>query len=211
MNINDELNLVLPIRGSVKLQPDPEKPDDPEAKVAVFIPTMFAYHQPITNTVFEANFSVIALAKDAIWKRGRAYAADNGPQIARLELLKAAKQIASEDDAPDTGPAIINEIKSRTFVMVSGPKGFVMLPVDIALQQGKVEPDEWSEVESNIVFFTLAFAMAARRGGRAGLADGLAAVMRGSITSSKPMEYAASLTASIEEPTSVAEPEPAAS
>ena len=66
------------------------------------------------------------------------------------------------------------------------------MPIDVAISQGKIDAEDWSELEAALVFFTC-HVMPAKKVDRMGIAKATASVAGGSITSSTPMDLAASL------------------
>lgn len=186
MQINRDLKLVLPCRRS-------ESGDI----------ILRAYHSPIAHEVFESNYRVLSATKSELFKRGLAYAADTAPQIATLRLRDEGRRDAAEmgmfdpEGKPQDGGvgALLAEIKRLTLILSPSPAGWTNLPVDAAIRDGHIDAEEWREVESQIVFFMAAYAMAPRAG-KAAVAKALAGVMRGEITSSNPMDFCASLTTS---------------
>lgn len=179
--INESLNLVLPIC-------------DAEG-VAVY-----AYHSPISHEVFMANYRSLSAAKSALSVKGAFYMMDAGPRVAALTLRDEGLKDAAERGEMDKQgnpidertPALLGEIKRLTTVLVPAGDRWDMLPVDIALSQGKIDAEEWEETESAIVFFTFHYAMG-KKANRPRIATATASVLKGSITSSSAMDFVASL------------------
>lgn len=178
MQINDALNLVLPA-------------GDGSAK---------AYHTPITRDIYELNYSAINATKAALSRKGIHYQMQQGPRIANLVLKDEGLQDATDRGIfDDKGrpvdartPALLEEIKRLTMILAPGAAGYELIPVDAAISRGAIDLEDWSEVEAAIVFFTCHVAPA-RKANRATVAAATASVLNGSITSSAPMEFAASL------------------
>jgi hypothetical protein len=182
MHLNRDLKLVLPARRS-------ETGDT----------LLRAYHTPISYEAFEANYRIIAATKSALFSKGLVFAADTAPQIATLRLRDEARRDALEmgmlNDAGqprDTSEALLAEIKRLTLVLVPTDAGWNHLPIDAAIRGKHLDAEEWREVESQIVFFTVAYAMA-QRSARPAMATALAGVLRGETTSSNPTDYCDSL------------------
>ncbi len=184
MQIDTNLNLALPVAFS----------DGGE-------PRLWAYHTPISIEVFQANYRVIAATHAAIWTRGLRYAASAGLRIANLALLDAAAADAEEQGTPDSGQAILAEIRVRTLILAPSANGFDLVPADIAVTRGILDKEEWSEAEATLVFFTVSSSMA-KRAGRKALCENIASVTGGSITSLPVMEFAATLATSTPDETS---------
>lgn len=180
MQITDSLNLAIPFGNG-----------------------MVAYHASIARTVYEANYAVLHATLAAMSKRGVHYLRASGPSIANLVLKDEGKREATERGEQDTTPALLGEIKRLTNVLVPGAGGYELLPVDTAISQNKLDAEDWSELEAQIVFFTC-LVQTAKKSDRVMVAASAASVMDGSTTSLVPMEYAASLQKSMTaEPTPV--------
>jgi hypothetical protein len=183
VQINDALSLVIPLRR------------DAEGN-----PLTYAFHTPIPREVFEANYQILAGTKSAIFMKGLAYAGDVGPRIATLELKEQAKKLSLErgDLSPNGEPntvsatALLAEIKRLTLVLIPTLAGWENVPVDVAMQQDAIDADDWREAESGLVFFTCAYALTPKAQ-RRNMADGIASILPGSITSLPPTEFAVSL------------------
>lgn len=201
--IDADLNLVIPIRCKYEVEPDPKL----EGKFRTMaIPLVWAYHRPLGEDVFEANYRAFAFAKQEIWGKGLDYAAETGPRVARLTLLDATKADAAQRGTPDAGPTLLAEIRNATTILVPGDDGFKMDPVDIAIRNTFISAQEWKEAESNLVFFTLAFALASYEG-KTRLANWIAGRLIGSITSLSLMDWAASWKPSTSDATSATPPD----
>lgn len=180
--VNDALNLVIPM-GTER--------DDVSA---------YVYHTPISQEVFTANYRALSAAKSALAAKGLYYMMDSGPRVAALALRDEGLKDAAERGEIDAEGkpndkrtlALLGEIKRLTMALVPDGAQWSMLPIDIALQQGKLDEEEWSEVESAIVFFTFHYAMC-KKASRPRIAKATASVLKGSITSSSAMEFVASL------------------
>lgn len=174
MIVNNELNLVLPIRYDDKGEP-----------------IIYAYHSPISTEVFTANYRILVAANAAIWQRGSNYAAACA-STANLALLDAATADAQERGIESQGPAFLAQIKRLTYVLAPSANGYEQLPVDIAITRGTIDAGDWNEVESSIVFFFLGYALLPRaaRKVRCGL---IASALNGSITSLPALESIHSL------------------
>jgi hypothetical protein len=171
MQINESLNLVLPVSETVK-----------------------AYHTPISREVYEANFRILAATKAAIFSKGIHYAAGVGPEIAALTLKEEGKlESESRGKEGDFGAsAFLKEIERMTTILAPGDQGYDMVPVDAAIAQGVMDLDDWRDLESAIVFFTCQYAMN-KKAVRKTLSESAALVTGGLITSLSLTEYADSL------------------
>jgi hypothetical protein len=192
MKIDGDLNLILPITFD----------DNGE-------PILYAYHTPIGQPVFEANYRILAATKAALFGKGLVFAADVGPRIAALRLEDEGKQDALErgdvdqDGNPRDGgtASLLLEIKRLTSILSPGPQGWQMLPVDTAISQKIIDTADWEDALNSLVFFTCAYALA-KRHTRKNLTSALAGILKGSITSLAPLEYCDSLQKSTNQETS---------
>jgi hypothetical protein len=192
MQITDSLNLALPVGDGLT-----------------------AYHVPISRAIYETHYSVINAVKAALSRKGIHYQMGSGPRIANLVLKDEGEKDAAERNSfdakgnviDDRTPALLAELKRLTTILVPGTNGYDVLPVDVAISQGKIDDEDWNELEANLVFFTC-HAMTTRKATRSSIATATASVLDGSITSLGPMDHAASLrTLTKAEPT----PKPASS
>lgn len=180
MKITDSLNLAIPFGNGLT-----------------------AFHTPISRSIYEAHYAVLNAALAAMGRKGLHYLRGSGPNIANLVLKDEGKRDAAERGEEDNTPALLSEIKRLTNVLVPGPAGYDLLPVDTAISMGKLDEEDWGELEAGIVFFTC-LVQTAKKADRAVVAKTAASTQGGSITSFAPMEYAASLQKSTK-----AEPTPA--
>jgi hypothetical protein len=172
--INNELNLVLPIRYDDKGEP-----------------IIYAYHSPISTEVFTANYRILVAANAAIWQRGSNYAAACA-STANLALLDAATADAQERGIESQGPALLAQIKRLTYVLAPGANGYEQLPIDIAITRNIIDAADYNEVESSIVFFFLGYALLPRAA-RKVRCGRIASALNGSTTSLLPSEWIQSL------------------
>lgn len=180
MQISDELNLTIPL-GSKDEQ-------------------MWAYHVPISQDVFKANYFALAAVKAALMAKGAAFTMDAGPRIAGLLLTDEARMEArkrgdldSKGEGSDrSARALLTEIRRLTVVVVGGPGGYEQLPADIAIQSGKLDKEEWEEVESALVFFTCFYVME-RKKDREVTARATSSLFQASVTSSSITDFINSL------------------
>lgn len=169
MQITDSLNLAIPFGNG-----------------------MVAYHTPISRDVYEAHYAALNATRAALARKGIHYQMGSGPRIANLVLKDEGKRDADERGAEDATPALLGEIRRLTNVLAPGSGGYELLPVDAAINQGVLDDEDWGELEAALVFFTCHVATA-KKTERKEFATACASTLSGSITSSAPMEYAASL------------------
>lgn len=165
-------------------------------------PRLWAYHTPLSMQVFEAHYRIFAATKQAIFGKSFGYAYESGPRIARLELLDAGKSDAIERGLVDergepksSAPAILAEIRRLTQFVVAGDHGFDLVPSEVAIARDVLSQEEWNEVESAIVFFTVVSVMS-KIATRGNIMASVALIFGGSMTSLAPLDYVASLKAS---------------
>ncbi|ENH6339256.1 hypothetical protein ABWH74_002595 [Burkholderia vietnamiensis] len=186
IQINEAMNLVVPVVAD-------------EAGVKVW-----AYHTPISRQIFESNYRVLAATKASLMNRGGIYMMDSGPRIAALTLLDEGVREAEARGSyakdgrtviDEATPALMDEIRRLTMVLVPGPGGWDLLPIESAVAAGKIDAEDQAETESAIVFFTCICALASKAE-RKKQASSTASLLKGSITSLSPMEFADSLPSS---------------
>lgn len=198
MKIDDNLDLVIPVR--VDLIVTKKKKNGKVVEEGEEIPVVWAYHTPISQEVFEANFRILSLAKSALFGKGMPFAIGTGPVIAALTLRDEAEKDAQErgEDVQDPARSFLVELKRLTMIAGPSENGYKPLPVDAAISSGMIDPGEWKEAESSLVFFTLAWCLA-KRNRRTTAMKSAAQILGGSCTSSGLSEWAASLTTSTAE------------
>ncbi|RQV56135.1 hypothetical protein [Burkholderia cenocepacia] len=192
IQINEAMNLVVPVVTD-------------ESGVRVW-----GYHTPISRQVFEANYRVLAATKASLMSKGAMYMMDSGPRIAGLTLLDEGLREAeargrfSKDGKTvldEATPALMAEIRRLTMVLVPGPGGWDLLPIESAVAAGKIDEEDQAETESAIVFFTCICALASKSE-RKDQASRTATLLKGSITSLSPTEFSDSLPKSTPDATS---------
>ncbi len=198
MRIDDNLNLVLPLRSHEAVRKDAEGKEIREEVV-----DLYAFHTPISREVFEIHYRILAATKAALLGKGLQFAYLSGAQIATLRLKDEGLQEAAERGSLDRNgkvfddktPAFLGEIRRLTLILVPTDHGYEALPVDVCLQRNLIEDEEWQEVESAIVFFTALSSMTPRKH-RTQVMESLAATLSGILSSSTPLEYAGFLNGS---------------
>lgn len=183
VRIDSELRIVIPIR------------EDAEGR-----PVAWAYHVPISLAVFDANYRTLAATKARLFGQGLRYAFEAGPLVASRHLLDEGRRDAAENGSagPDgaatdggTG-ALLAEMRRLTTVILPSPAGWDPVPVDVAMQRHELDPEDWREAESRLVFFSCMFWLTPRQK-RQRIASEVVSVIEGSITSLGITEWIASL------------------
>lgn len=191
MRIDDNLNLVLPVR------------EDENGNGLAW-----AVHTPISREAFEASFRVLSLARTEIFSRGTAYAFGTGPNVATLVLKEEGRrdgELRGEPDPEKASRSLLAEIRRLTMIVAPSPEGFRPVPVDSAIASGLISPEEWEDAENSLVFFTLTFCLA-KRTKWAMAKKATAEILGGQMVSSTPTEWAASCrTSTPVEPTQAVE------
>lgn len=172
MEIDGDLNIVVPIEDPIR-----------------------AFSAPLPESVFKANYRILSRANEEIFGRGMKAALLTGPRTAAFAIAEAGKSIAEEDGKEgDTGAAaFLAEMKRLTTILTPTDSGFDMLPVEQAVQSGKITADDWSDVLGAICFFMLGSQFETRRA-RAGLLQFLTKTLNCSLTSQNCGDFADSLT-----------------
>ena len=180
MKLDEQLNLVVPVDGASGV--------------------VFVHSTPISREAFEAHFKLLAATYADLFGRSESYATV-APRVAKLTLVEQGRKIASADGraGEDGGAAaLLEDVKRLTVVAGSTADGWSLLPVDAAIKKGLLEPEDWGEVESAIVFFTLVYWMTGRRS-RGETVRVMASAIGLSTTASPPSEWTSSLPRSTQE------------
>ena len=156
-------------------------------------PAFYVYSAPISREVFEANFRILSLTYAEITGQDSSYLSV-GIRCAALTLKDvAASEAARKGRQGDGGAAaLLAEIKRLTTILAPSQGGWDTLPVPDAVRSGVLTDEEWSEVESAIVFFTGAYWLAPIRR-RKEVVTALCSMLGWQATSSLPSEFAAGL------------------
>ncbi len=164
LTIDGDLNLVLPV-GELKV-----------------------YHTPISRQVFEANYKALAVTRVELAGHGLDFQMDAGPRIAALTLMDELRKSGDEEK----GKAFMTELSRLSMILIPAEQGWEMKPVSVAISSGKLDAEEWREVESAIVFFTAHYSMA-KKSERVKMMDAVASLLMGSSTSLACSDFVASL------------------
>ena len=175
IRVDEKLNLVISVA-------------DDDGQTAFYV-----YSAPISREVFEANFRSLSLTYAEITAREANYLSV-GIRCASLTLKDvAASEAARKGRQGDGGAAaLLAEIKRLTTILAPSPGGWETLPVPDAIRAQVLTDEEWSEVESAIVFFTGAYWLAPIRR-RKEVVTALCSMLGWQATSSLPSEFAAGL------------------
>ncbi len=185
MQINERLNLVIPIFGN-----DPPT-KDAEGKEIEAPPIAYVHSMPISREVFEANYLLLSKTFAAIHGEGLGRTA--GPRVAALLLNDIARQAVGErGDAAAYKAPLMNEIHRLSNVLLPGERGWETMPYEDAVRHHKLDDDDLAEVENAIVFFTAYSAMHRKRV-LAEVLPGAVKLWGADVSSLNATEFAASL------------------
>lgn len=175
IRVDEKLNLVISVA-------------DDDGQTAFYV-----YSAPISREVFEANFRALSLTYAEITARDSNYLSV-GIRCASLTLKDiAAAEAARKGRQGDGGAAaLLAEIKRLTTALTPSHAGWETLPVPDAIRAQVLTDEEWSEVESAIVFFTGAYWLAPSRR-RKEVVTALCSMLGWQATSLLPLEFAAGL------------------
>lgn len=194
MKIDEKRHLALPV-----LTEKVSKKNG-ESEYVEEVVKLWAYHTPISREVWEQHYRALSATKSALASKGMHYMMSSGPRIAALTFKDEGKKDAAARGSFDEHGNVVDEettayfseIKRLTMILCPGPNGWDLLPMETAIQQGKIDAEDWEEVASAITFFTCNYAMA-RKADREATAKATASLLGASIIASAPMEFAASL------------------
>lgn len=164
-----------------------------DLKLVVQMGDLHAYHSPIPREVYEANFRLLRDTKVSLLGNSAKHAfAARGD--ASLYLKEAGRALAAERGVDGDGgaTALLADLRRLTVILLPGPKGWEMTPVEVALSSNRINEDDWADAEAAIVFFTSWVAGTPKREKDA-TAQFAASLIGGSTTSSPAMEWIASL------------------
>lgn len=150
MRIDKRLHLIMPIY----------EDDKGESIVA------WVHSTPLSEEVVDRYFMVLGQTYNGIFSQGLGIA--SGPSVA----LRLLRHIATErnvwHDDPKTGTVgvergLVEEMRRLTMVDALGKDGkWQQLPLQVALDQGVISPEDRTEVENAIAFFIVASAILPR-------------------------------------------------
>jgi hypothetical protein len=108
---------------------------------------MRVHSMPIGMAVYEANYLLLARTHSELQSLG----IKTGPSVARLALA----DIASQFDMTKSHNALMSEIRRLTNVCYPTKNGFEQMPLESSIDEGFLDEETLSYVESLLVFFTL--------------------------------------------------------
>ena len=167
---------------------------DKKLNVVLSVDCGYVHSSPIPTHTFEKNFLPISKTFSAVYQSGLSFVA--GPRVASMMLKKI-----SVDDGVWNGPDGVNntlmtEIRKLTYVIKPGKNGWEEVPFWLAIDQGLLSDEEISEVENELVFFTLASSMH-KKSELTEILHGMTKFWGGQTTSQGYTEFARSLPISI--------------
>ena len=147
---------------------------------------------PISQAVFETYFLAITKTYVALRENGPEWFMRIGPTVAALTL----KTVAVKDDVWEgeggVEQGLMAEIRRLTQVALPGPDGWSTIPFQEARDRKRLSPEDISEVENALVFFTVTSASVRRRE-MEGMQKMVAGVLDGSLISCSVTDFVASL------------------
>lgn len=82
-----------------------------------------------------------------------------GLGAARIAAMMLRQSLKAEIDNGRTGPNIVDEIQRLTVVIHNVGGQWKSTPLEVAFKQGVIDPDEYREVEGEVVFFMVSSAI----------------------------------------------------
>ncbi|EMF8384841.1 hypothetical protein V4E41_005703 [Klebsiella variicola] len=82
-----------------------------------------------------------------------------GLGAARVAAMMLRQSLKAEIDSGRTGPNIVDEIQRLTVVIHNVGGQWKTTPLEVAFNQGIIDPDEYREVEGEVVFFMVSSAI----------------------------------------------------
>ncbi|EIT0968346.1 hypothetical protein L1G44_001508 [Escherichia coli] len=82
-----------------------------------------------------------------------------GLGAARIAAMMLRQSLKAEIDNGRTGPNIVDEIQRLTVVIHNVGGQWKTTPLEVAFKQGVIDPDEYREVEGEVVFFMVSSAI----------------------------------------------------
>jgi hypothetical protein len=171
MKIDKKLNLVIPIYG-----------EDGDA------PTAWVHSTPIRRETFERYHMVIAKTFASIYTEGLDFRV--GPRVAMLRLREISEGMSRWEGPTGVEAGLVAEMRRLTNLIMPGLEG--PLPWQVAIDKGMIDPDDKSEVENAVAFFTVVSHMHRHHELKA-ILEGVAVIWSAQVTSLNCTEYSASL------------------
>lgn len=142
-----------------------------------------AYHTPLSREAFEAAYRLIAATKAALFDTTDQGLVLDGPLLALLTLKEEGNRLAAKrgDEGDGGADALIRELTRLTMVV---GQDLELTPVASA----NLDPDEWQEALSDLIFFTVIYALT-RKAEKPQRAESAAAMLGFSVTSLTPEEW----------------------
>ena len=172
--INRALNFVVPVFGEADRD------------------VVYVHQAPVLAETFERYYRVLAQTYGAMMTQGAAMMVA-APRVAAIMLKEAAENMDAWEGPEGVQNGLVREIRRLSNVVALDPaKGWQPIPLEKALKDGLISPEDWTEVEGIVTFFIVVSAMQQRRLLKEHL-EMSANAWSAQVTSSTPMEFAASL------------------
>ena len=147
------LNLVIPITDGVKTVKDPKTNTEKVVDKVV----AYVHAAPISRDIFELYFLPLSQTFAKIYSDGLGVVA--GPRVAALLLKKTAQDMGMWEGPGGVEAGLVQEIKRLANVLIATDKGWEERPYYQAVQAGELSPDDASEVDNALAFFTVVSAI----------------------------------------------------
>ncbi|EKM5742879.1 hypothetical protein PU345_002156 [Enterobacter kobei] len=184
MKINNNLNLVVT-----------HENDDGDK--------VYVHARPLSREIFRENFVILSKVYSALFSQGLGIIA--GPRAAYMMLEMTARDAGVWEGKSGVENTLVKHIiNGCTAILPVEGKGWKSIPLEVAIEQGTVDPDE---VLGEIVFFTCICGIN-KREQVPDLMSAVSGIWGSQVTSSDATAFANSLKTSPPEETTEEKPEP---
>ena len=152
----------------------------------------FVHAVPINTMVFDRYFMTLSKAYIAMNELGALWVAKMGPRMSKRMIKRVAERDGAWDGPDGVERGFLQEIRRTTNVAVIGDKGWIEIPLQMAIDQGIFTPDDVEEVENAICFFTLVCACETKKSEANLINEQVFGLFGGQLTSSTFTEFRAS-------------------
>lgn len=116
--------------------------------------TAYVYSTPINEMIFDKFCIILAKAYGMIIREGLGIAA--GPRVASRIVKKIAMDEGTWDGTDGVNLGLLQELRRLTQIMFVGKNGWDLMTLDDAQKAGVLDTESVSDVENQLMFFTLA-------------------------------------------------------
>jgi hypothetical protein len=177
MKLDEQLNLVIPI----------DREDGS---------TIYVHAMPISREVFERYWLVMSKAFAQMYTEGLGPTV--GPRVSALMLRSVAQELGQWDGPAGVERGLMQEIRRLANVAApgsNGASGWQIYPLEDLVKRKVIDPDDVSQIENILVFFTLVWRLHLPRDRRI-ILDGAARMWSASTTSDSLSTFVDSLATS---------------